>query len=137
MEFFKILIRVKGDPHKTDSRGIPKRYKGAYTKLFNLLNKDNIFGEIYAENEAYNTSRGVRGDAEHWLGDSFVVPLLEEPSDDVLQAILKMRNVSIHPDTVKEFGLPRAFLEGKGKTYHDSKYMKGYDSDWDVENLYT
>ncbi len=59
------------------------RYKGAYARIFKILNRGSIFVEPYWE-EDHTLENGV-----------MILEINEEPTDDQLQEILKIKNVTI------------------------------------------
>jgi hypothetical protein len=60
------------------------KYKGAYAKIFDLLNEDRIFVEVY---ETEN-SRGL-------VGNDYYLEISETPDATLLEKILKIKNVTL------------------------------------------
>jgi len=92
---FKLLIQIKGDPYEL-VRGVSRMYKGAYSKIFKILHRDLIFSE-----GIYDTQEGTY----EFLDGKLVLPLSDEPDSEHLVDILKIKNVSVHPETIKHYGV--------------------------------
>jgi hypothetical protein len=72
-------ITFKIERVKEDSK-----YKGAYAKIFKILNHDRIFNEVYETDDSVGYKNGV-----YWLTIS------ETPDWNKLESILKIPNVTI------------------------------------------
>lgn len=60
------------------------KYKGAYAKIFLILNEDRIFSEVYETND----SRGM-------VGTDYFLKISECPDTNLLEEILKIKNVTL------------------------------------------
>jgi hypothetical protein len=59
------------------------KYKGAYAKIFFLLNEDKIF------TEAYETENSIG-----LVGNDYYIEISETPDANMLEKILKIKNVT-------------------------------------------
>ena len=69
-----------------------KKYSGAYKKIFDILNRERTFSEVYETDDSVGFVNGT-----YWLTIS------ETPDWNDLEAILKIPNVSI----AKEKEIPK------------------------------
>ena len=60
------------------------KYKGAYARIFHILNKDRIFSPVYETEDSIGL-----------VGSNYFLTLSESPDDQELTKILKIRNVSL------------------------------------------
>ena len=60
------------------------KYKGTYAKIFDILNSERIFVEVY---ETEN-SKGL-------IGNEYHLEISEEPSPNIIEKIIKLKNVKI------------------------------------------
>lgn len=60
------------------------KYKGAYAKIFNILNEDRLFCEVY---ETEN-SKGL-------IGNEYYLEISENVDSNLIEMILKIKNVKI------------------------------------------
>jgi predicted metal-dependent phosphoesterase TrpH len=77
---------------KIERVNFEKKYLGAYKKIFDLLNRDRTFTEVYETDDSIGWVKGT-----YWLTIS------ETPDWHQLEAILKIPNVSI----AKENEIPK------------------------------
>jgi hypothetical protein len=61
-----------------------KKYQGAYKKIFDILNRERTFSEVYETDDSVGFIKGT-----YWLTIS------ESPDWNILEAILKIPKVSI------------------------------------------
>jgi hypothetical protein len=79
---FTLVIENIKNPNLISSGGIKNKYKGAYTKIFDILNEDFVFTEYESEDEEL-------------IGNDFYVYFNLTPDLDKLQRISKIPNVKI------------------------------------------
>lgn len=63
---------------------LEQKYKGSYARIFSILNEDRIFLEIYETED----SKGL-------IGTDYFLKISEFPDANILQKILKIKNVTI------------------------------------------
>jgi hypothetical protein len=79
---FVIVIKDIKDPNKVVSWGVSNKYKGAYKKIFDILDEDSIFVQSEVEDEILK-------------GNDFYLYFNSFPDADKLQRISKIPNVEI------------------------------------------
>jgi hypothetical protein len=79
--FILIIENIK-NPNLISSGGVKNKYKGAYAKIFDILNEDFVFVEYESEDEEL-------------IGNDFYLYFNLTPDLDKLQRILKIPNVAI------------------------------------------
>ena len=60
------------------------KYNGAYSKIFSILNENRIFSEVYEADD----SKGL-------IKNTYFLKLSETPDCDLLEKILKIKNVTL------------------------------------------
>ena len=60
------------------------QYKGAYAKIFSILNEDRIFTEVYETDD----SKGL-------IGENYFLKISEVSDANLLEKILKIKNVTL------------------------------------------
>lgn len=60
------------------------KYKGAYAKIFSILNEDRIFTEVYETDD----SKGL-------VGKDYFLKISENLDANLLEKILKIKNVTL------------------------------------------
>lgn len=60
------------------------KYKGAYAKIFDIMDEDRIFTEVYETEE----SKGL-------IGSEYFLTISETPNPSQMEKILKIKNVEI------------------------------------------
>ncbi len=58
------------------------KYKGSYAKIFDILNEDRLFSEVYETEE----SKGL-------IVTDYYLTISETPESNLLEKILKLKNV--------------------------------------------
>ena len=61
-----------------------QKYKGAYAKIFLILNEDRIFSEVYESD-----------DSRQMVGTEYYLKISECPDTNLLEKILKIKNVTM------------------------------------------
>lgn len=79
----KIIISNIKNPYLRGNDGILNKYKGAYKKIFSILNRDRIFCPVETEDE-------------RMIGDRFILYFSETFDFDQVTEIQKIKNVTIH-----------------------------------------
>lgn len=80
---FTIIIKNIKNPNEIKSKGIKNKYKGAYEKIFNILNENAIFIEANVEKEEL-------------YGNDFYLYFNFNLSVNELEEISKIKNVTIY-----------------------------------------
>lgn len=88
---FVIVIKNIKDPDKVVSGGTSNKYKGAYKKIFDILDEDSIFVQAELEDEKLK-------------GNDFYLYFNSFPDADKLQRISKIPNVEILNESFKKGG---------------------------------
>jgi len=60
------------------------KYLGSYKRIFDILNKDRIFSEVYETEESKGFLNGV-----------YYLEISENPDFNILEQILKIKNVKL------------------------------------------
>ena len=60
------------------------KYKGAYAKIFSILNEDRIFTEVYET----DNSKGL-------VKNNYFLEISETPDANLLEKVLKIKNVTL------------------------------------------
>ena len=89
---FVIVIKNIKDPNKVVSGGLSNKYKGAYKKIFDILDEDSIFIESELEDEKLK-------------GNYFYLYFNSIPDADKLELISKIPNVEIITQKYGQGGL--------------------------------
>ncbi len=80
-----ITFRIKNikNPDTVSKSGTQNKFRGAYAKIFNILERDQIFTDMYWDAGSYME------------GDDLILPISAEPDQYQLDEILQLRNVSL------------------------------------------
>ena len=89
---FVVVIKNIKNPDIVLSGGIKNKYKGAYKKIFDILNKDSIFVEF-------------ESDKEELIGNDFYLYFSTIPDADKLKLMSKISNVEILEKSFENGGL--------------------------------
>jgi hypothetical protein len=81
---YKTVIKISDikNPNEITSGGIPNKYKGTYKRIFNILNEDSIFSEVFSEDD-------------YLIGNDLYVFFNETFDAHIYDKISKLKNVEI------------------------------------------
>lgn len=105
-----VIIRNIKNPNETDAKGVANKYKGAYKRIYDILNEDAVFIEHTHEEEV------MRGN-DYFLFFDFV------PDYDAIQQIKNIKNVEVIDENVDEFiaNFNTTYAKGGEIDYSDYK----------------
>jgi hypothetical protein len=122
---FIIVIQNIKNPNLILSGGIKNKYKGAYNKIFDILNEDFVFVEFGSEDEEL-------------IGNDFYLYFNLTPDLEKLHRITKIPNVKIISQTYSQGGLIAP--NGKPSNLNATQYelvrtteFKNWFGDWEKD----
>jgi hypothetical protein len=122
---FIIVIENIKNPNLILSGGVKNKYKGAYRKIFNILNEDFVFVEFESEDEEL-------------IGNDFYLYFNLTPDLEKLERILKIPNVEIISQRYGQIGLLAP--NGKPSNLNATQYelvrtsaFKKWFGDWEKD----
>jgi len=122
---FIIVIKNIKDPNGFIGGGMSNKYKGAYKKIFDILDEDSIFSQSEVEDEKLK-------------GNDFYLYFNLFPDDDKLQRISKIPNVEILNKNFAKGGLIAP--NGKPSNLNAEQYelvrtpaFKKWFGDWEIK----